>query len=60
MQTRPNPYLGLLGAGKRCFAGGTIPAGLKLVESTVSSAGVSIAIYERAGEIDLGSLAFGE
>lgn len=41
----------VLGSGKRLFADGTIPAGLKLVDSKVSSTGVTIGTYEPAGEI---------
>ncbi len=37
-----------LGAGKRLFAGGTLPAAFKLTESTVSSKGVIVVNYERA------------
>jgi dihydrofolate reductase len=50
----------VLGTGKRLFDDGTIPAGLKLVDSTASTTGVLIAAYERAGEIDYGSFAFEE
>ncbi|MEW6722845.1 MAG: dihydrofolate reductase family protein [Candidatus Micrarchaeota archaeon] len=46
-----------LGHGKRLFGGGTTPAGLKLVDSKVSTTGVIIATYLRAGEIPLGSVA---
>jgi dihydrofolate reductase len=45
----------LLGSGKRLFAEGTIPAGLKLVDSKVSTTGVTIGTYEPAGEIVTGS-----
>src|SRR6476661_1645586 len=45
----------VLGSGKRLFADGTIPAGLKLVDSKVSSTGVVIGTYEPAGEIVTGS-----
>jgi hypothetical protein len=45
------------GAGKRLFADGTIPAGLKLVDSKVSTTGVVIGTYEPAGEIVAGSFA---
>jgi dihydrofolate reductase len=45
-----------LGAGKRLFAEGTIPAGFKLLESGISPSGVIIANYERAGEVKTGSL----
>jgi dihydrofolate reductase len=44
-----------LGAGKRLFAGGTLPAAFKLMESTVSSKGVIVVNYERAGAIPTGS-----
>jgi len=40
-----------LGGGKRLFAEGTIPAAFKLTESTVSSTGVILVNYERAGAI---------
>ena len=44
-----------LGSGKRLFADGTIPAAFKLTESTVSSSGVIVANYERAGVIKTGT-----
>ncbi len=47
----------VIGSGKRLFADGTIPAGLKLVDSTVSTTGVVIGTYEPAGEIVTGSFA---
>ena len=47
----------VLGSGKRLFAEGTVPAGLKLVDSTVSSTGVVMGTYEPAGEIVTGSFA---
>ncbi|HEV8575256.1 MAG TPA: dihydrofolate reductase family protein [Dehalococcoidia bacterium] len=50
----------LLGSGKRLFADGTIPAGLKLIDSKSSSTGVVIATYERAGDIKYGSFALEE
>ena len=40
-----------LGAGKRLFAGGTIPAAFKVTESRVTPNGVVIVNYERAGAI---------
>jgi dihydrofolate reductase len=40
-----------MGGGKRLFAGGTIPAAFKLTESIVSSTGVIVVNYERAGAI---------
>jgi dihydrofolate reductase len=45
----------VIGSGKRLFAGGTVPAGLKLVDSTISSTGVVIGTYEPAGELVTGS-----
>ena len=45
----------VVGSGKRLFAEGTLPSGLKLVDSKVSSTGVVIATYEPAGEIRVGS-----
>jgi dihydrofolate reductase len=40
-----------LGAGKRLFADGTIPAAFKATESILSSTGVIFVTYERAGAI---------
>jgi dihydrofolate reductase len=45
-----------LGAGKRLFADGTIPAAFKVTESIVGSNGVIVVNYERAGAIKTGSL----
>jgi hypothetical protein len=42
---------------KRLFAEGAMPASLKLLESRISPSGVSIANYERAGEVKTGSFA---
>jgi dihydrofolate reductase len=47
----------VVGPGKRLFAEGTMPAALRVVESTTSSTGVIITRYERAGEIRTGSFA---
>jgi dihydrofolate reductase len=47
----------VIGSGKRLFSDGTIPAGLKLVDSKVSSTGVVMGTYEPAGEIVTGSFA---
>jgi dihydrofolate reductase len=44
-----------LGAGKRLFANGTIPAAFKVTESQVSANGVIVVNYERAGAIPTGS-----
>ncbi len=38
-----------LGSGKQLFADGSIPAAFKVTESSVTSTGVSIVTYERAG-----------
>jgi dihydrofolate reductase len=45
----------VIGSGKRLFSEGTIPSGLKLVDSKVSSTGVVMGTYEPAGEIPTGS-----
>ncbi len=50
----------VIGTGKRFFGDGTIPAGLKLVDSKVSKTGVTINTYERAGGINRGSFEFDE
>jgi hypothetical protein len=47
----------VIGSGKRLFADGAIPAGLKLVDSTVSATGVVIGTYEPAGELVTGLFA---
>ncbi len=45
-----------LGAGKRLFADGTIPAAFKVTESIVGSNGVIVVNYQRAGAVQTGSL----
>lgn len=40
-----------LGAGKRLFASGTLPAAFKVTEGTVTPGGIIVANYERAGAI---------
>lgn len=50
----------LVGSGKRLFADGTIPTGLKLVDTKTSSTGVVIHTYERAGKLDYGSFALAQ
>lgn len=47
----------LLGSGKKLFGNGTIPAGLELIDSKVSTTGVIIARYRPAGAIVPGSFA---
>jgi dihydrofolate reductase len=44
-----------LGSGKRLFGEGTIPAAFKVTDSTVTSKGVIIVNYERAGTVPTGS-----
>jgi dihydrofolate reductase len=50
----------VVGTGKRFFGAGAIPAALKLVDSKVSKTGVTINVYERAGDINTGSFEFDE
>jgi dihydrofolate reductase len=45
----------VIGSGKRLFADGTIPSGLRLVDHKVSSTGVIMGTWEQAGEIATGS-----
>jgi dihydrofolate reductase len=45
----------LLGAGKRLFGQGTIPGALKLTATSMSTTGVVMSVYERAGAISTGS-----
>jgi len=47
----------VIGSGKRLFSDGTVPSGLRLVDSKVSTTGVVIGTYEPAGEIVTGSFA---
>jgi hypothetical protein len=47
----------VLGKGKRLFDGGTLPAGLELASSVVSSTGVIRATYRSGAEIKGGSFA---
>ena len=47
----------VIGSGKRLFSDGTIPAGLRLTGSKVSTTGVVIGTYEPAGDLVTGSFA---
>ncbi len=47
----------VLGKGKRLFDETSKPAALEVVESLVSTNGVTISTYERAGEVKTGSFA---
>jgi dihydrofolate reductase len=46
----------VLGTGKRLFADGTIPRGLRLTDSQTSPSGVAIQRYERTGEPEYGTV----
>lgn len=45
----------MVGSGKRLFGDGTIPGALRLMDTKVSSTGVVIHRYERAGRFEYGS-----
>jgi len=45
-----------LGKGKKLFSNGAIPAAFKLIDSTVTSTGVIIANYKRAGKVKIGTI----
>ena len=45
----------VLGSGKRLFADGTVPSGLRLTDSKVSSTGVVMGTWQPAGEVATGS-----
>lgn len=47
----------VLSEGKQLFAGGTVPAAMKLASSSATSTGALIATYERAGAVTTGSFA---
>ena len=46
-----------LGKGKKLFVEGAIPAAFKLRENTVTTTGVIIASYQRAGKVETGTVA---
>ncbi|MGE0588277.1 MAG: dihydrofolate reductase family protein [Cyclobacteriaceae bacterium] len=46
----------MLGKGKNLFSDGVIPAAFRLVDSCVTTKGVFIATYERAGKVRTGSI----
>jgi hypothetical protein len=46
----------LIGSGKRLFAEGTVPSGLKLVGTTALSTGVLVSTYERDGKVEYGAM----
>jgi dihydrofolate reductase len=45
-----------LGQGQKIFAEGTIPAAFKLTEGNITSSGVIMANYQRAGEVQTGTV----
>ena len=45
-----------LGEGKRLFDNGPIPAAFTLTESVVTTTGVLMACYKRAGEVKTGTV----
>jgi dihydrofolate reductase len=45
----------ILGPGKRLFGSGAAPAALRLVDSRVSTTGVIMSAYERAGDVTVGT-----
>ncbi len=45
-----------LGKGKKLFGNGTIPAAFRLMDSIVTTKGVIIANYKRAGDVKTGSI----
>jgi dihydrofolate reductase len=47
-----------LGKGKKLFDNGTIPAAFTLTESTVTTTGVIIAAYKRAGKVKTGTVGY--
>jgi dihydrofolate reductase len=49
----------VIGSGKRLFADGTLPSGLRLVDHKVSGTGVVMGTWEPAGELVTGSFASG-
>ncbi len=50
----------VLGGGKKLFADGSAPHSFELIRSRVSSTGLMIAHYERAGDIRVGDTALDE
>jgi dihydrofolate reductase len=46
----------LIGSGKRLFAAGTVPAGLRLVETATSATGVVVSRYARDGKLERGAI----
>jgi dihydrofolate reductase len=55
-ELRLKTYPVTLGGGKKLFGEGTIPAAFTLTESVVTSTGVIIANYKRAGNVKTGTV----
>lgn len=55
-ELRLKTYPLTLGAGKKLFGKGVIPAAFKLIDTVVTSTGVIIAHYKRAGEVRTGEV----
>ena len=49
-------YPVISGEGKRLFDNGFIPAAFTLTESAVTTKGVIMANYKRAGEVEVGTI----
>jgi dihydrofolate reductase len=47
----------ILGKGKKLFADGIIPAAFRLSKTQITSTGVIIAVYKRAGKVKTGTIA---
>jgi len=45
----------ILGTGKRLFGSGTMPATLRLVNSSTTSTGAIVSVYRNAGSLRTGS-----
>ncbi|MBI3788618.1 MAG: dihydrofolate reductase family protein, partial [Ignavibacteriales bacterium] len=45
-----------LGTGKRLFGEGTIPAAFTLTDNLVTSNGMNLAYYKRAGKVKTGTM----
>lgn len=48
----------IIGSGKRLFSEGTIPRGLELTDSTLTSTGVLMNTYQRAGALTYGAVGY--
>jgi dihydrofolate reductase len=46
----------VVGSGKRLFGSGAVPRSWRLTTSSTSSTGALICAYERAGEVETGSV----